>query len=125
LLNSLTHHVNNKTLEFSHNWNNKLHCTAFTSLRLSDRFNVNDQVDIYLKHRRLGTAVITGKIKTSFHAITDGVAYIDTGYPALKCREILQTMYKNIIFTALTPIYLYVVVYNEKEIEGVPGSLFD
>lgn len=116
---------NNKTLEFSHNWNNKLQCTAFTTLRLSDRFQIGDKVDIYLKHRRLGTGVVTGKIPTTFHAITDGVAYIDTGYPALKCREILQTMYKSIVFTALTRVYLYVVVYDEKEIQGVPGTLFD
>ena len=116
----------NKPLEFSYNWNNKLSCKAFTTLRLSDRFNIGDKVEVYLLLRKLGTADVVNKIKIQFGKISDTVAYLDTGYNAAECRNILQRMYKNMAMTNLTTIYLYVLVYKEKEPDpAVQGNLFD
>ena len=99
----------NKDFQFSHNWNNKLDNDVFTTLRLSDRWNVGDQGDIFLKHLRKGRGEVVIKVKTTFGAITDGVAYIDTGYDANTCRQILQTMYNGQVLTNAHVIYLYFI----------------
>jgi len=82
-------------LSFSYNWNNKFGCTAFTSLRLSGRFNKGDKVEIVLKRVVLGQAEIVGKSKLKMADMSDFIAYLDTGYDKVKCKDILETMYKN------------------------------
>lgn len=115
-----------KYIEFSHNWNNKLSCTAFTTLRLSDRFGVGDRVEVYMNKRKLGTVEIVQKYKTEFGKISDSIAYLDTGYNADECRKILQTMYKDIVLTSVQVVYLYLCVYVQKtEATAVQGNLFD
>lgn len=98
-----------KDFQFSYNWNNKLDCSVFTTLRRSPRWNVGDQGDIFLKNIRKGRGEVVLKIKTTFGGITDGVALLDTGYTADECRNILQRMYKDQVFTNSDHIYLYFI----------------
>jgi hypothetical protein len=59
------------TIKFSHNWNNKLDCHAFTTLRRSNP-------------RR-------------YAAISDFITWIDTGYSLDECKGILRKMYPDVI----------------------------
>lgn len=82
-------------VHFSYNWNKKLGCRAFTSLRLSGRFNKGDKVEIVLKREVIGQAEVIGKSKLKLADISDFIAYLDTGYDKEKCQDILRKMYKD------------------------------
>lgn len=82
-------------LKFSYNWNNKLDCKAFTTLRLSDRFKVGQQYEIILKDESKGIAMVKDVRYTLLNQINEFVARIDTGYSMGECRNILTRMYKN------------------------------
>jgi hypothetical protein len=113
-----------KSIEFSYNWNNKLHCKCFTTLRLSGRFEVGDMVDTYLKNKRMGLTTVVVKKEITFDKITDGLAYLDIGANAKECQAVLQKMYPHIVFTNQQPIYFYIFMYVEKEITAEVLTLF-
>ncbi len=103
---------NMKTLNFSFNWNNKLDCKAFTTLRLSDRFKMGDEVEVLLNKKPIEGRHFVSGIKTlRLEEINTYIAYLDTGYSAGECKEILQKMYKkkNIDWTTQN-IYFYLIV---------------
>jgi len=82
-------------IKFSYNWNGKLNCNHFTTLRLSDRFNIGEKYAVLLKGKEIGTGEVIAKKYLRLTQINDFIAYLDTGYNAKKCKEILKTMYKN------------------------------
>jgi len=82
-------------IKFSYNWNNKLNNNYFTTLRLSDRFKIGKKYPVFLKKKQIGTGEIMAKKYFLLKQINDYIAYLDTGYNATKCKEILRTMYKN------------------------------
>ena len=82
-------------LKFSVNWNNKLLCTYFTTLRLSDRFKIGQKYPVLLKKKQIGIGEIMAKKYLYLKQINDYIAGLDTGYSAIKCKEILKTMYKK------------------------------
>ena len=81
-------------LKFGWNWNLKLDCMAFTTLRLSGKFKVGEVLRVTTKSHNF---LVTVCEKRSFFLkeINNWVAYIDTGYDADECRNILRKMYKN------------------------------
>jgi len=90
-----------KTINFSYNWNNKLDCKAFTTLRLSSRkkYKIGEDYSIYLKGEFVKDAKIVD-IKTIWlHEINDFIAYLDTGYNKEECTNVIKTMYKNVNFS--------------------------
>lgn len=82
-------------LNFGFNWNNKLECKVFSTLRLTNRLNVGDLVTIKLKNELHSVGRVVVKESFLFNQINDAIAYLDTGYDADECRKILQRMYKN------------------------------
>ena len=82
-------------LKFSYNWNKKLECKTFTTLRLSKAYKVNDFIKVTCKGIEDFDAQIIGKKSFLLKDINDYVAYIDTGYDAEECKNILRKMYKN------------------------------
>ncbi len=102
-------------LNFSFNWNNKLDCKAFTSLRLSDRFNIGDCIEITLKHEHLYFANIIGKRSFLLEHVTDYIAYIDTGYDAEKCKNILKRMYKKKKIDWFTQTIYFYLIKRQKD----------
>jgi len=84
-----------KEIDFSYNWNNKLDCKAFTSLRLSDRFDVGEQVRVTLHHKKKFFAEVVDKRWILLDEINEYIARIDTGYSAEECKDILRKMYKG------------------------------
>lgn len=69
-----------KQLDFSHNWNNKLNCTYFTTLRLSGRFVVGEWVYVFLKGNGLGLHQIADKKELTLPKLNPWICGIDTGY---------------------------------------------
>ena len=84
-----------KVIEFSYNWNKKLHCKAFTTLRLSNDYGIGEVYQVRLNNTILGNAVLVDRKRFTMTGINDFIAYIDTGYSTAECKEILMKMHKK------------------------------
>lgn len=84
-------------LTFSQNWNGKLDCTCFTTLRLRNdkKYFVGKQFEIWLKQEYKGRAQIVDIKYLLLDQISDWIARLDTGYNAEKCKDIIRTMYQK------------------------------
>lgn len=88
-----------KELSFSYNWNKKLDCRCFTSIRLSDRYKVGDQFKILLKSRKelvpKGCAQVIEIKEFYLDQLNAFISHLDTGYSVDQCRKIIERMYPN------------------------------
>ncbi len=84
-----------KELKFSYNWNKKLDCKVFTTLRLTNFFDIGDEIDILLNSKKICVGKIIYKKCININQINDWIAYLDTGYDKIECKKILEKMYKN------------------------------
>lgn len=101
-------------LKFTYNWNHKLDCDCFTTLRLHNaaRDHVGTRVQILLKDEDKGTGTIKGVRRFFLHEINEFVARLDTGYSADECRQLIRTMYPKVDFT-VTQITLLLIVKDK------------
>ena len=102
-------------IKFSTNWNNKLDCNYFTTLRLSDRFKVGGKYPVLLKKKQIGTGEIMAKKYLKLNQINDYIAGLDTGYNAQNCKEILKTMYKNKLIDWKTQTLVLYLIRLERQ----------
>ena len=87
-------------LEFNYNWNNKLQCKVFTTIRLDNpKYTEGVKYDIVLKGESLGNAEIIGVKKMFLKDINEYIAGIDTGYSEEECKNIIMKMYPNYDFS--------------------------
>lgn len=83
------------TLEFSTNWNGKLHTSIFHTLRRTARYNVGDRVEVHLGGKLLGVAECISKIRyDNISHVPEPLCYLDTGYNQAETENILAQMYK-------------------------------
>jgi hypothetical protein len=103
-------------ITFSYNWNNKLDCTAFTTLRLRNdqRYQPGYQYEINLKGESKGIGEITSVKNFYLDQLNPFIAYLDTGYDVAKCREIILRMYPKVDFnrTMLSLILIRKIDYR-------------
>lgn len=106
-----------KQLSFSSNWNGKLYCDAFTSIRLSNYYDIDDIVFINLNNECIDTAQVIGKIETKIEKLTELVCRLDTGYSREQTIYIIKKMYQGITDWDNTKIYIYTLLrtYSGKE----------
>lgn len=84
-------------IPFNYNWNNKLDCKAFTTLRLHNpnRFRVGQTYRITLKKSFKKHAKIEGVKILLLKNVSDYIAFLDTGYSKEECQNIIKKMYPN------------------------------
>lgn len=82
-------------INFSKNWNNKLACNAFTTLRSYDnkRYLLEKEFEILINGEYLCKAVIVALQSLDISELSDTVAYIDTGSNAIKCANSIRLLY--------------------------------
>lgn len=85
-----------KQLKFSTNWNNKLDCQCYTTLRLSGDFQIGETVEVWHQKRFMHHGKIIDKKVINMDKINEWIAFIDTGYSRQECIQILRRMYKDI-----------------------------
>ncbi|MEZ4925554.1 MAG: hypothetical protein R3A50_04710 [Saprospiraceae bacterium] len=102
------------SLTFSYNWNNKLNCSYFTTLRLSGRFQVGEWVLVYDKNKNLGRHRIEDKKRIKIKQLNSWICGLDSGYTVAETIRVLERMYPNQIKPE-TEIYLYLVRKPVKE----------
>lgn len=87
-------------LEFSTNWNNKLDCKCFTTIRIynpAKHFRGN-QFEVFLQKKFRTKAFVIGTILTKLEQLSDYVCYLDTGYSKEETTAIFRKMYPHIDF---------------------------
>lgn len=84
-----------EALSFSYNWNNKLHCNYFTTLRLYNekKYFVGNKLAVDLNMEQLKVAEVVGHKKILITDINDFIAGLDTGYTVTETVNILKRMY--------------------------------
>jgi len=98
-------------ITFSYNWNNKLDCACYTTLRLSGRHHVGDKLEVWMDGKPHHRAIVRCRHVLTLDTISETVALIDTGYTREECIKIIRRMYPKIdnIQWQSQPIYLYVL----------------
>jgi hypothetical protein len=89
---------NLEQISFSTNWNNKLNCQAFTTLRIRNdrKYTVGNHYELYLQKKFLALGFCVAIKHFTIDKLNDFIAYIDTGYDKQEVIEILRKMYPNI-----------------------------
>ena len=82
-------------IKFASNWNNKLNCESFTTIRLSNRFTINGLFKVYYKDKFIGVAKVVDKKPFVVKNMSNAMCYVDTGYSKEETRKILDTMYEG------------------------------
>lgn len=91
-------------LTFSFNWNNKLDCNAFTTIRLrnDNKYYKGASFNTVLAQKgkeeiNKGDVMVEEVKHFKIDKINEFVALLDTGYCRADCIKTIQTMYKNIV----------------------------
>lgn len=88
------------TIKFSTNWNKKLDCNYFTTIRLmSKKFEVSRIYDIELKNEHHCKSIIINIAYIKLADLNDFNCYLDTGYSVEETKNIFKKMYPAIDFT--------------------------
>ena len=102
-------------LKFKNNWNNKLFCKHFTTIRISsNKWKVGQVYDMEFN----GT---TKKVECvhiqpmMLAMIPEYVYYTDTGYSKRESIEIFKKMYKNTNIDVMQVAFLVIVFKQEIE----------
>lgn len=88
-------------IHFSTNWNNKVTCRAFTTIRLRNdkKYRIGETYSIWLKSgsedKCIGYADIAAIKHFRLAELNDYMAYLDTGYSPDECRNIIRKMYQH------------------------------
>jgi len=110
--------MENKTIRFSYNWNNKLDNKAFTTIRLHNpnKYIVGNEYNVEINGKQKGVAFLQDKRTLGINQLNDFICYLDTGYNKQQTIGMLQRMYKNMnIQTALFDFCLLVYSKPEKQ----------
>lgn len=84
-----------KNISFSFNWNNKLNCYCFTSIRIKndDKYIMNENYEIILKGKIIKKARLINIKDFKLKDIPEITAFLDTGYNKEDTINILKEIY--------------------------------
>jgi len=83
-----------KSIKFSYNWNNKLNCNFFTTIRkVNPLHKVGEIYDIYVNETSFFKAKIIHMYSTHVSGLTECQCLHDTGYPKAETRAMLAKMH--------------------------------
>jgi hypothetical protein len=101
-------------LKFSYNWNHKLDCDAFTTIRIFNKLKhvPGTPVAIKLKEEDKGTGVIKDVRTFMLDNMNSFMAYIDTGYPLDEAKQVILRMYSKVDFK--TTLLALILVAKDK-----------
>lgn len=88
-------------IKFSQDWNKKLNCYYFTTIRLYNpaKFTIGKKYFIYCKNELAYTAEVVTVKHCLLNELTEFECYQDTGYSRADTIALLKKMYKDVNFT--------------------------
>jgi hypothetical protein len=117
-------------LEFSHNWNNKLDCDIFSTIRLWDpkKHYPGKVVRIFDNSTKPATIKGTGKYEIvsrfTLNELKPAIALLDTGYNLEETKNILRKMYTGKVPNVETVGFAYIIIKKIKE-TATQSSIFN
>ena len=96
-------------INFSYNWNKKLDCTAFTTIRVKNesKFYVGRDYQIHLVDKFVKNATIKAIQYFHIKSLNEFMSYVDTGYSLAETTKVLERMYGKKIFA---PDFLFCII---------------
>ncbi|MFI3240188.1 MAG: hypothetical protein R3Y22_06320 [Bacteroidales bacterium] len=87
-----------KQITYSKNWNNKLSCDSFATVRLYEpnQFELGESYEIVCDNDIMGVAKIVALRELELVELTDELAYLDAGCSASEMDKILREIYPSI-----------------------------
>lgn len=84
-------------LVFTRNWNGKLNCECFTTIRLHNpaKYFIGAVKRIKLEKTFKGKATVIAMQGFLLDQLTEFTARIDTGLSATECKTMIRNMYRN------------------------------
>lgn len=86
------------TIKFTTNWNNKLHCKAFTTIRMRNDSVYHEFARLKVEYEKEGISFEAEVLRVKpfmLDNLTNHDAFLDTGYNKTVTISIIETMYKN------------------------------
>ena len=86
-----------KLLPFSHNWNNKLYCEYFTTIRLHNpqKYSIGKFLTCTMKGEEMGLVRVESVRTFPLRNLTAHMAGMDMGMTAADGRRLLERFYQN------------------------------
>ena len=84
-----------KQIKFLKNWNKKLDCDYFTTIRLYDNLSVQEEVEILLTGQVYRTGIVLKKSYFTIQNLPEMTAYLDAGLSKEELTKWMKQMYKN------------------------------
>lgn len=114
--------TNTPKISFSYNWNLKLFCNAFTTVRLHNptKYKKGIEYSLFLKDRFIGYANIIEIRTLHLEKINEFVAQMDSGYNLLEFKRILRKMYPNVDFDVT--LLDIILLKKTKEYQGMKNG---
>lgn len=90
------------TLTFSYNWNQKLYCRSFSTVRIENpkKYILNHEYEVILKPKgnkapvSMGIAVLKHISHFYLFSVNPGISYIDSNLAPDDFKKLVWTMYK-------------------------------
>lgn len=108
-------------LDFSNNWNNKLDCEVFSTIRLwNPRVHYEGrECGVYLnagtQSRFKGRVRYELVSEIKLHQLKPAAALLDTGYTLPETINLIRTMYRNIISDVDKQSFAYIICRKIKD----------
>ena len=111
-------------LKFSYNWNKKLDCRAFTTIRLYQpaKHYRGQSVRVLLKDNCIAEGMVHDVQAFYLTQMNTYMAWIDTGYSVEEAQAIIRKMYPKVDFSQQRLALLLIV--KEETKKAVPQELF-
>lgn len=116
--------MDNQIIVFNKNWNKKLDCNSFSTIRLENptKYKLGEYYIIMLnegsgkQQKNLGPAKLVSISPFLLDKLNDSMAYIDTNLKKEDCISMIKVMYKNhkIDFTTKKLYFLVLQYTNQK-----------
>lgn len=101
------------TVRFSCNWNKKLYCKCFSTLRKpSEKYVLGQEYTIMLNNDVLCKAKIVYMKEGDTDTITEEMCYLDTGFNSEETKEYLKEVYRGELpSTLLFIVFQTTIIY--------------
>lgn len=88
------------TIPFSYNWNRKLDCKAFTTIRLYNpgKHVPGTKIQIWMRGGSMGTGTIMDVKPFLLEKLNPFMSYLDMGYSVEEGRNVILKMYPTVDF---------------------------
>lgn len=126
----MTQNEKQPVTKFSTNWNKKLNCDFFTTLRLRNdkKYQVGSVHKIMLKEngvfRDYGKATVVALRILRLHQLNEFICGLDTGYSVDETKNILHTMYKEKV-PDVNHAEFNLVLFKKEKSQPAQKSMFE